>query len=106
MNLSELLKKITPIRFAQRLGGKKLVDRNGALLSKEQVAVVIVAANVLSELAEAAKPFAHPDLSYLFSSNVQGNASPIFQRNKAILTIGDVKRLQAALANAEEVKEI
>lgn len=44
------------------------------------------------QLRQALRPFAHPDLSMVTSGNVQGGSSPVFQRNRAVLRIGDFKK--------------
>jgi len=57
------------------------------------------------EVAEKAlEPFTHEDLSFKFSNNCQGNESIIFQRNNAILTIGDIKRAQEALTDIKALQ--
>lgn len=48
-------------------------------------------------LEKALQPFSHPDLSQMLSNNVQGEDSIVFQRNDAILTIGDFERAKVAL---------
>lgn len=55
-------------------------------------------------LVEALEPFDHPDLRKIFSGNAQGDDSPVFGRNKAILTIGDFKRLHQILTAYKEGK--
>lgn len=40
------------------------------------------------ELETALKPFAHPDLSEKLTGNIQGDDSPVFGRNRALLTLG------------------
>lgn len=51
----------------------------------------------IKELEEALKPFVHEDLSRLFSGNNLGDDSIVFQRNKAVLKIGDFKKAKKAL---------
>lgn len=51
----------------------------------------------VKELEEALKPFSHPAFRRLLGGNVQGDASPIYGREDAILTIGDFKRAAEAL---------
>lgn len=46
----------------------------------------------IAQLRQALRPFAHPDLSMVTSGNVEGDSSPVFQRNKAVLRIGDFKK--------------
>jgi len=48
-------------------------------------------------LREALEPFAHPDLCETLGGNVQGDYSPVYGRNKAILRIGDFRRARARL---------
>jgi len=55
-------------------------------------------------LVEGLEPFDHPDLRKIFSGNAQGDDSPVFGRNKAILTIGDFKRLHQVLTAYKERK--
>lgn len=52
----------------------------------------------LREAAEALKPFSHPDLCKTLSGNVQGDASQIFGRDDAVITLGDCRRAAVALA--------
>jgi hypothetical protein len=56
-------------------------------------------------LVEALRPFAHPDLAQLVGGNVQGDYSPVLGRNTAVLTIGDFRRAQEALAAVRSGKE-
>jgi len=58
----------------------------------------------LDKAVEALEPFTHEDLSFKFSNNCQGNESIIFQRNNAILTIGDIKRAQEALTDIKALQ--
>ena len=46
---------------------------------------------------DALKPFAHDDLCALLFGNSTGNESIVFQRNDAVLTIGDFMAARAAL---------
>jgi len=48
-------------------------------------------------LRKALHPFVHPDLCCELGGNVQGNDSPIYARNKAILTLGDFRAARSAL---------
>lgn len=50
-----------------------------------------------ARLRAALKPFTHEDLCAQLSGNAEGNASPVFGRNKAILTLGDFRKARAAL---------
>lgn len=59
----------------------------------------------LEAVVEALKPFTHPDLAAVLSHNVQGDDSPVFGRNHALLTIGDFKRAIAALKSLDAAKE-
>ena len=43
-------------------------------------------------------PFAHPDLAKVVEGNVQGQESPVFQKNGAILKIRDFTAAQHALS--------
>lgn len=45
----------------------------------------------LEQARRALKPFTHPDLAREMSGNKKGDASIIFQRNEAIITIGDIR---------------
>jgi hypothetical protein len=51
----------------------------------------------IAALREALEPFAHPDLCETLGGNVQGDDSPVYGRNKAILRIGDFRRARARL---------
>ena len=55
----------------------------------------------LQRVEAAAKPFIHPDLYKTFSNNHEGDKSIIFVRDDAVITIGDCKRLLAALKGDE-----
>lgn len=46
----------------------------------------------------ALEPFTHPDLSRATSGNIEGDASPVFGRDRAILTLGHFRLAAAALA--------
>jgi len=59
----------------------------------------ILAAN---EVVEAAKVFAHDDLCKKLGGNVSGDSSIIFQRDNAIITLGDCRKIRAALNKLEE----
>ena len=54
-----------------------------------------------AKLREALEPFAHPDLCKYTSNNMEGDDSPVFGRDKAILTLGDFRRAAALLAAQE-----
>jgi len=54
-------------------------------------------------VAKAVKPFTHGELCELLGSNAQCDDSPVFQRNGAILTIGDFRRARVALKKLEEI---
>ena len=58
-------------------------------------------AEKIDQLVEALKPFTHPDLSQILEGNCEGDDSIVFQRNKAILRIGDFRK--ALKAAGEEV---
>jgi len=47
------------------------------------------AAKSLARLQAILKPFTQPDLHKLMVGNFEGDASIVFQRDKAVLTIGD-----------------
>lgn len=51
-----------------------------------------------AELREALQPFTHDDLCKQLGGNVEGDNSPVFGREKAILRLGDFRRARAALA--------
>ena len=44
------------------------------------------------KLQNALRPFTHPDLHKIFGGNCEGSKSVVFQRNNAVLRIGDFKR--------------
>lgn len=54
------------------------------------------------DLVEALRSFAHPDLCKEVTGNVSGDTSPIFGRDKAIITLGDTRRAAKALAPYKE----
>lgn len=58
---------------------------------------------LLKEAGEALKPFAHADLSEKLAGNFDGDGSIIFQRNNAIITLGDARR---AADIARKIKEL
>lgn len=60
-------------------------------------AQLAAAREVIAKKDEALLPFTHPDLSRLHSNTVEKDASPVYGRDKALLTIGDFKRAAAAL---------
>lgn len=53
-------------------------------------------------LREALAPFSHPDLSEKLGGNHKGDESPVFARNKALLTLGNFRQARAALAHQSE----
>lgn len=53
-------------------------------------------------LREALKPFAHPDLCKALAGNGTGDTSPIFERDKATILLGDCRRARALLFPNEE----
>ena len=54
----------------------------------------------LEAMRDALEPFAHPDLCEYLPSNKDGGNSPLFQRNKAVITINDCRQAAAALKDA------
>ena len=55
-----------------------------------------------TKLRDALKPFSHKDLSEMHSGNAMGDDSIVFQRNKAVLTIGDFKQAKELLKEGSE----
>lgn len=53
----------------------------------------------LARFVEVLKPFAHPDLSKLTSNNVQGQNSPVFGRDGAVLYIKDFASAASVLGS-------
>lgn len=51
----------------------------------------------IERLRKGLAPFAHPDLSKTLGGNIEGDASPVFGRDKAKLTLGDFRRAALAL---------
>ena len=49
--------------------------------------------DIIDEMLKTLKPFAHPDMHKLLSGNNMGDESIVFQRNKAVLTIGDFRKV-------------
>ena len=56
----------------------------------------------VGELEGALKPFAHDDLCETFTGNSNGDASVIFQRNHAVLTLGDCRLARRYLLPTSE----
>lgn len=54
--------------------------------------VFIISIEDIITLKEVLAPFAHPDLSKLCHGNTRNDDSIVFQRDNAILKIGDFKR--------------
>ena len=52
----------------------------------------------LEEAKDILEPFSHEDLCEQLGGNAEGDLSIIFQRNKAVLRLGDFKRVRAYLA--------
>ena len=52
------------------------------------------------ELLAALEPFSVEIFSTALSGNVQGDDSPVFGRNGALLTLGDFRRARTATAKA------
>ena len=50
------------------------------------------------ELIAATKPFAHADLCKQLPGNSQGDDSPIYCRDKAVLKLGDFRKAASAVA--------
>lgn len=53
------------------------------------------------ELVNALRPFAHDDLCRATSGNIQGDDSPVFGKDKAVLTLGDFRKARSLLARIE-----
>ena len=86
-------------RYAIESKTRVEIARTSGLLGEleEGNAILLHAA---PELAEALKPFAQEDLCRAYSGNIEGDKSIIFQRNKAIITLGDCRRAVAILKKA------
>lgn len=54
-----------------------------------------------AQMLEALKPFAHEDLCKTLSGNIQGDESIIYQRDTAILKLGDFRKARVAIKSAE-----
>jgi len=54
---------------------------------------------------QALWPFTHEDLCRSNTCHVQGDASPVFGRNRALLLLGDFNRAKATLATLRAVKD-
>jgi hypothetical protein len=59
---------------------------------------------VIERLRSALAPFSHPDLSAILGGT-KDSTSIVFQRNCAILRIGDFEKAAAALADKERTSE-
>ena len=66
---------------------KELEAKNAELVEEVEMLKAII------------KPFAHPDLSKMLGGNAEGDKSPVFQRDKAMLTIGDFKKAKEAITS-------
>jgi len=77
---------LTPERVREIVEGGKVFSAEARALARQVIA-----------LREALEPFAHPDLCETLGGNVQGDHSPVYGRNKAILRIGDFRRARAPL---------
>ncbi len=92
---------------------RKLEKENGQLVAtvktlKEDLGRYMMANNTYADtlakyrkVVEAGKPFAHDDLCKQLGGNCEGDASPIFQRNHATITLGDCRKLRATLKEVE-----
>jgi hypothetical protein len=56
----------------------------------------------VERLQTALRPFVHDDLCRIFGGNAEGLKSPIFQRNAAVITIGDCIYARDTLMVIEE----
>lgn len=54
-----------------------------------------------ARLREALRPFTHPDLLKATGGTIQGDDSPVYGRDKAMLKLGDFRRAQRALTETE-----
>lgn len=63
---------------------------------------IVKACNNHEKLIKALEPFTHPDLAEILGGKCQGDDSPVFVRNKAMLKIGDFKRAIEAIKEAEK----
>jgi hypothetical protein len=57
----------------------------------------LAAESAAARLREALEPFASDDLCRTASGNIEGDASPVYQRDNAVLLLGDFRRARAAL---------
>jgi hypothetical protein len=58
---------------------------------------------VARRLAKATLPFGHDDLCLQLGGNVEGNESPIYARNRAVLKLGDFRAAKEALADFDKL---
>lgn len=89
-----------PAQRAQKAVDVQAVMRDAAVWMPSAVESQRVreAGAAISKLIDALIPFSHPDLCKVLPGNTLGGQSPVFGRDKALLTIGDFQRAAAALA--------
>jgi len=59
--------------------------------------VLFMIAADIEQLEKALEPFAHEDLCETTSGNVEGDNSPVFGKNNAILRLGDFRKARRLL---------
>lgn len=65
------------------------------------VEVTPTQAETIAKLREALKPFTHDDLCEMLGGNVEGDESPVFNRNHAMLKLKDFRKARAVLSETE-----
>lgn len=90
---------------AKSEGKVEIVDLPFPIVEAELVARIKEWEALKVEMIEVLKPFSHRDLSKVCTGNVQGDNSPVFQRDKAMLRLGDFQRVRNLLYRLGELDE-
>jgi len=95
----------TPDGLVMRLraiaGGKSDGDWSASVF-RESADVITALRAENAALRVALEPFAHDDLCEQLGGNAEDNASPVYARNRAMLTLGNFRQARAALAKEGE----
>ena len=69
--------------------------------SEDAIAIVGALRVAYADALAALTPFAHTDLCQALGGNAEGDASRIFVRNSAVITLGDCRRARAIVVASE-----
>ena len=69
--------------------------------SEDAIAIVGALRVAYADALAALTPFAHKDLCQALGGNAEGDASRIFVRNSAVITLGDCRRARAIVVASE-----